>query len=528
MQLDTGSRYYKSLVDGMISNFKRSIIKSSEIDYSLANATTAMIKPISIVLKSPSDGKEQQRISIQDIQIKGVSNPKVSNVYVNSKNVKLHVVFTYKTIRVFGRCVSSNSNLQKRQLSTPQQGSATGTAVGGSNANNNKVLLEATNWNSSWSANMLHMIGRDNFDMSRVYSTHTQQRLSLNLKECPQSLHEELKQALLDRVKTMIDDRQVEIMERIMLKTDTSGGDETSASTGYGDDNKSPVAAREKRSSASILPGGASQPKGSIDNAKGGTSPREENPITAQPSLGDGAAASKSKSRLHKANNNRPQVSLTRDGKRILSRKKRQTPCQQGEELDDYVDQLFRFGQRLIGAMEPVSVPNATIELPDYNLKIFLYDGKGTRLNKFRRTKPAWVFCSNETISLGLTIEVEELRVAYKYRVISGNRLLFDGDLEARLSPKIQAQFSQAVQEEDSDDPVQQRIDRIRVFRLGRVHVVIRGLGNLTQSLSMIINGYLNDNQEELQPTFRMVEGDAVRLANRMLANVNVGLLSVV
>lgn len=135
---------------------------------------------------------------------------------------------------------------------------------------------------------------------------------------------------------------------------------------------------------------------------------------------------------------------------------------------------------------------------------------------------------SNETISLGLTIEVEELRVAYKYRVISGTRLLFDGDLEARLSPKVQAQFSQAVQEEDSEEPVQQRVDRVRVFRLGRVHVVIRGLGNLTQSLSMLINSYLNDNQEELQPTFRMVEGDAVRMINRMLANVNVPLLSVV
>lgn len=71
-------------------------------------------------------------------------------------------------------------------------------------------------------------------------------------------------------------------------------------------------------------------------------------------------------------------------------------------------------------------------------------------------------------------------------------------------------------------------MDRLRVFRLGRVHVVIRGLGNLTQSLSMLINSYLNDNQEELQPTFRMVEGDAVRMINKMLANVNVPLLSVV
>lgn len=212
-----------------------------------------------------------------------------------------------------------------------------------------------------------------------------------------------------------------------------------------------------------------------------------------------------------------------------LKRYKRQTPCSQGEELDDYVDQLFRFGTRIVRAMEPITLPNATIELVDYNLQIFLYEGKGTRAYKFKRTKPAWVFCSNETISLGLTIEIEELRVAYKYRVISGgDRLIFDGDLEARLSPKVQAQFSQAIQPEDSEEPVMQRVDRIRVFRLGRVHVVIRGLGNLTQSLSMLINSYLNDNQEELQPTFRMVEGDAVKMINKMLANVNVPLLNVV
>lgn len=435
VQLDTSSKYYKTMIDGMVLNFKKAVAKASDKMYSMSNVTT--IKPITVA--STGTTGQQQRVSIQDLQIEGLSHPKVNNVYVNKKNMKLHVVFGYKSIRVSGRCSSS---AQK------QTGSQSG----------NKLLLEATNWNSSWSASLMPMIGREHFDMNRVHTTHSQQRLSLNLKECPQALHDKLRTALLDRVQQSIENRLVEIMETVMMQADNTSEDFTSLTT------DSPTA-------------------------------------SAPTQIGS---------------------------QKALKRTKRQTPCQQGEELDDYVDQLFRFGTRIVRAMEPVTLPNATVELPDYNLKIFLYEGKGTRAYKFRRAKSAWVFCSNETISLGLTIEVEELRVAYKYRVISGTRLLFDGDLEAKLSPKVQAQFSQAVQEEDSEEPVQQRVDRIRVFRLGKVHVVIRGLGNLTQSLSMLINSYLNDNQEELQPTFRMVEGDAVRLINRMLANVNVPLLSVV
>lgn len=459
--------------------------------------------------QSPAAAAAQQlRVSIHDLQIEGLKNPKVSNVYVNKKNMKLHVVFNYKTIRVSGRC--SSSGPQK-----PSQMAATGS----------KVLLEATNWNTSWSASVMPMIGREHFDMSKVHSSHAQQRLSLNLKECPQAMHEKLKTALLDRIKSNIDSRLVEIMETVIMQTDAPDEDFVSTTSSpiqviqqqqqqqppqpqpqKPRGKRAPVLEVSKKTSARQV---TKQSKGNLAS----TSPKKPNPIMKT------SSGNKSQDRM---------TPVTKQGQKILKRTKRQTPCQQGEELDDYVDQLFRFGTRIIRAMEPITLPNTTIELPDYNLKIFLYEGKGTRAYKFRRTKGAWVFCSNETISLGLTIEVEELRVAYKYRVISGNRLLFDGDLEAKLSPKVQAQFSQAVQEEDSEEPVQQRVDRVRVFRLGRVHVVIRGLGNLTQSLSMIINSYLNDNQEELQPTFRMVEGDAVKMINKMLANVNVPLLSVV
>ena len=71
-------------------------------------------------------------------------------------------------------------------------------------------------------------------------------------------------------------------------------------------------------------------------------------------------------------------------------RRKRQVPCQRGQELDEYVDSLFRFASRLIRAMEPVSLPNATIDLPEYNMKLFLYMGGATRAHTLQRKRPAW------------------------------------------------------------------------------------------------------------------------------------------
>lgn len=457
MQLDTGSKYYKAMIDGMVQNFKRAVAKASERVFAGNNMTS--IKPISLASSQASAPSQDGGVSLEDLQVEGLSKPRVTNVYVNKKNMKLHVMFSFKSVRVTGRCGSTGSSSSAK-------------------ASSSKSLLEASYWNASWSASLMPMIGRDHFDMSKVYTTHSQQKLVLGAKECVGQ--DKLKGVLVDKVRGLIDGRLVEIMELVMMHPESLA------------EQAGQVEAKRPRR----------------DSKLASSSKQEDLTRFGRPQSGGWS----------------PMESSTR----ALRRSKRQTPCQAGEELDDYVDQLFRFGTRIVRAMEPITLPNATIELPDYNLKIFLYEGKGTRAYKFRRAKSAWVFCSNETISLGLTIEVEELRVAYKYRVISGTRLVFDGDLEAKLSPKVQAQFSQAVQEEDSEEPVQQRVDRLRVFRLGRVHVLIRGLGNLTQSLSMLINSYLNDNQEELQPTFRMVEGDAVRMVNRMLANVNVPLLSVV
>lgn len=99
-------------------------------------------------------------------------------------------------------------------------------------------------------------------------------------------------------------------------------------------------------------------------------------------------------------------------------RVKRQVPCNRGQELDEYVDSLFRFASRLIRAMEPVSIPNATIDLPEYNMKLFIHHCGATRAHTLQRKRPAWVYCTNESVSLGLTVGFEDVRVKCKYRAI--------------------------------------------------------------------------------------------------------------
>ena len=92
------------------------------------------------------------------------------------------------------------------------------------------------------------------------------------------------------------------------------------------------------------------------------------------------------------------------------------------------------------------------------------------------------VYCTNESVSLGLTVGFEDIRVKYKYRAIKDWGLLWDGELEAKMEhAKLQVQFTQTTPEEDSDVPVMQRIDRIRIWRLGHVRVMLKGLGNFTQ-----------------------------------------------
>lgn len=215
----------------------------------------------------------------------------------------------------------------------------------------------------------------------------------------------------------------------------------------------------------------------------------------------------------------------------MKSRSKRQVPCKVGSELDEYVDSLFRFASRLIRAMEPFSgmVPNVTIDLPEYNLIIFLHSGGATHAYTISRKKPAWVMCMNESISLGLTVGFEELRVMYKFRVIQDWKLLFDGELEAQINhPKIQAQFTQTTPDEDSEEQVQQRIDALRIWSLGHIRIMLKGLGNLTQAMSMFLTGFLNRNIDQLMPQIRDGEKMAIEFANRMLENISIPFFSII
>lgn len=55
-------------------------------------------------------------------------------------------------------------------------------------------------------------------------------------------------------------------------------------------------------------------------------------------------------------------VSVSRTSRR---RQKRQVPCEAGEELDEYVDSLFRFLRRLVRVMEPFNVSVSCLCLAD-------------------------------------------------------------------------------------------------------------------------------------------------------------------
>ena len=214
-----------------------------------------------------------------------------------------------------------------------------------------------------------------------------------------------------------------------------------------------------------------------------------------------------------------------------LKRLKRQVPCERGEELDEYVDSLFRFASRLIRAMEPFSgtIPNVTAEVPELNLIIFLHQGGATHAYTIQRKKPAWVMCTNESISLGLTVGFEELRVLYKFRIIQDWKLLFDGEMEAQITkPKVQVQFTQTTPDEDSDEQVQQRIDALRIWSLGQIRIMLKGLGNITQAMSIFLTGFVNRNIDNFMPSLRSAEDQAITFANMLLQNISIPFFSII
>lgn len=106
---------------------------------------------------------------------------------------------------------------------------------------------------------------------------------------------------------------------------------------------------------------------------------------------------------------------------------------------------------------------------------------------------------------------------------------MWDGELEAKLEgTKLQVQFTQTTPDEDEEIPVMQRIDRIRIWRIGHVRVMIKGLGNLTQGVSMLLTNILNQNIAQLDPTLRTIELEAIEIANRLLKNISIPFFSII
>ncbi|KAK8769451.1 hypothetical protein V5799_014083 [Amblyomma americanum] len=198
---------------------------------------------------------------------------------------------------------------------------------------------------------------------------------------------------------------------------------------------------------------------------------------------------------------------------------KRQVPCNNGTELDDYVDYLFRFATRLIRAMEPIQGPNFTIYIEEH-LQVFLYDVQARNVYTLSRRKPAYVICKNGDVTVGLVIRLETIMATAKYRVLTDHRhLLYNGDADIKLSGSvIWIQISQLANGNN-------RLDVVRVWNMGRAQVLLKGLGNLTSAISMLLTSILNHDPWNVIP---VAEAQAITFGREMLANITVPIFSLV
>ncbi|XP_077527790.1 uncharacterized protein LOC144139253 [Haemaphysalis longicornis] len=198
---------------------------------------------------------------------------------------------------------------------------------------------------------------------------------------------------------------------------------------------------------------------------------------------------------------------------------KRQVPCNNGTELDDYVDYLFRFARRLIRAMEPIQGPNFTIYIEEH-LQVFLYDVQARNVYTLSRRKPAYVICKDGDVTVGLVIELESIMATAKYRVLTDHRhLLYNGDADIKLSGTvIWAQISQLANGNN-------RLDVVKIWRMGKAQILLKGLGNLTSAISMLLTSILNHDPWNVIP---VAEAQAITFGREMLANITVPIFSLV
>ncbi|XP_065301594.1 uncharacterized protein [Dermacentor albipictus] len=198
---------------------------------------------------------------------------------------------------------------------------------------------------------------------------------------------------------------------------------------------------------------------------------------------------------------------------------KRQVPCNNGTDLDDYVDYLFRFATRLIRAMEPIQGPNFTIYIEEH-LQVFLYDVQARNVYTLSRRKPAYVICRNGDVTVGLVILLDNIMATAKYRVLTDHRhLLYNGDADIKLSGTVVwIQISQLANGNN-------RLDVVRIWRMGKAQVLLKGLGNLTSAISMLLTSILNHDPWNVIP---VAEAQAITFGREMLANITVPIFSLV
>ncbi|XP_003740483.1 uncharacterized protein LOC100904548 [Galendromus occidentalis] len=201
-------------------------------------------------------------------------------------------------------------------------------------------------------------------------------------------------------------------------------------------------------------------------------------------------------------------------------RSRRQVPCNNGTELDDYVDYLFRFARRLIRVMEPIPGPNLTVCIED-SIQVFLHDLEVRGVHTLSREKPAYVKCNKQgDVTVGLVVKIEKITGTAKYRVIHDYRhLLFQGDADFKLkNTVVWVQISQLGNGNN-------RLDVFRIWKLGKMHIRLRGLGGVTSALSMLMSRVINDDPWNVIP---IAEAQMITFGREMIANVTVPIFSLV
>ncbi|XP_076323083.1 uncharacterized protein LOC143232000 isoform X2 [Tachypleus tridentatus] len=203
---------------------------------------------------------------------------------------------------------------------------------------------------------------------------------------------------------------------------------------------------------------------------------------------------------------------------------KRQVPCMNGDDLDDYIDSLLRFGKRVLRIREPIRnvVPNFTIFLEDTGTQAFVYNIKIRGASSVSRKKPTYITCLNESVTIQLAIGFERLKIFSSFRILQGyDLLIFNGEADIIImDPLIFVQLTQF-----SGEDSRQELDRLRILKPGKVRIILRGLGNLTSAVAMIITQQIN---QEIRNFLPMIEEQLLSAISEQLKGVNIPFFSLI